>query len=189
MKTFGNVVNVFRALLKTHITEGMTVLDATSGNGYDTRFLLDLIGKSGYVFAMDFQEAAIKATAERCSCNGHTPSNLKLICDSHAHLKQYLDSEVLDAAVFNLGYLPGGDKTITTKAESTLAAIDQTLKCLKRGGLMYVLCYIGHPNGEEEYQCLSTKLRLLPQSAFDVMMVDFINQSGKPPIMWVIEKK
>ncbi|MBS7526683.1 class I SAM-dependent methyltransferase [Fusibacter paucivorans] len=189
MKTFGNVVNVFRVLVKGHLSSGMTVLDATSGNGHDTLFLLDLVGENGFVYAFDYQSTAIEATATRCMHNGVLPTNLKLICDSHANLDQYIESETLDAAVFNLGYLPGGDKAITTKVESTAAAIEKALMALKSGGLLYILCYAGHPSGVEEYRYLQLKLSALPQRTFDVMTVDFINQAGKPPVMWVIEKK
>ena len=36
--------------------------------------------------------------------------------------------EKLLDAIFNLGYLPGGDKSIVTKPETTISAIEQLLK-------------------------------------------------------------
>jgi predicted methyltransferase len=189
MKIFGNVVNVYRALIKSHLTSGMTVMDATCGNGYDTRFLCDIVGNDGYIFAMDLQAEAIEATASRCMTDGSLPDNIELIHDSHERMDHYVQPETLDAAVFNLGYLPGGNKAVTTDAASTSSAVLKALACLKHGGLLYILCYVGHSEGVLEYEMLTEMLHMIPQSEADVMTVAFANQSGKPPVMCVVEKK
>ena len=48
---------------------------------------------------------------------------------------------------FNLGYLPGGDKTITTVSETTQLALEATKKILIPGGLISLVVYVGHPGG------------------------------------------
>ena len=53
-------------------------------------------------------------------------------------------------AVFNLGYLPGGDKSITTNGHSTISAIEQLLELLKENGLIVLVVYHGHPEGKTE---------------------------------------
>ena len=52
--------------------------------------------------------------------------------------------------MFNLGYLPSGDKTIITKIDSTLSALQQSTECLKVGGVITVMCYPGHSGGDDE---------------------------------------
>jgi hypothetical protein len=48
---------------------------------------------------------------------------------------------------FNLGYLPGGDKTIITKPETTLIALEAAKGILMAGGLISLVVYVGHPGG------------------------------------------
>lgn len=48
---------------------------------------------------------------------------------------------------FNLGYLPGGDKAITTTSETTLVALGAAERILMPGGLISVVAYVGHPGG------------------------------------------
>lgn len=48
---------------------------------------------------------------------------------------------------FNLGYLPGGDKTILTSPRTTVAALHAACRVLQSGGLISVMVYIGHPGG------------------------------------------
>ena len=51
--------------------------------------------------------------------------------------------------LFNLGYLPCGDKFITTNHETTLNAIKSSLDMLKNDGLILVVFY-PHPEGKLE---------------------------------------
>jgi hypothetical protein len=46
-----------------------------------------------------------------------------------------------------LGYLPGGDKTITTVSETTQLALEAAKKILIPGGLISLVVYVGHPGG------------------------------------------
>ena len=48
---------------------------------------------------------------------------------------------------FNLGYLPGGDKTIITVPKTTELALQAASSIVSSGGLISVLVYIGHPGG------------------------------------------
>ena len=63
-----------------------------------------------------------------------------LIEDSHANLARYV-SESIGLIVFNLGYLPGGDKQRATQTETTLAALQAALDKLTIGGLLSVTMY------------------------------------------------
>ncbi|MBQ6816901.1 MAG: methyltransferase domain-containing protein, partial [Bacilli bacterium] len=101
-------------LIKEHIEENSIVIDATCGNGFDTLFLAGLV-PSGKVIAYDIQENAINNTKELTK----DFNNIEYHLESHENIKVVNCRAVL----FNLGYLPNGDKTITTNATSTLNAV------------------------------------------------------------------
>lgn len=48
---------------------------------------------------------------------------------------------------FNLGYLPGGDKKIITRSETTVLALEAAKRILAPGGLISIVTYVGHPGG------------------------------------------
>lgn len=48
---------------------------------------------------------------------------------------------------FNLGYLPGGDKTIITESQTTAEAFNVAMEILMPGGLISLVVYVGHPGG------------------------------------------
>lgn len=48
---------------------------------------------------------------------------------------------------FNLGYLPGGDKTLITEPQITLEALNVAKDILMPGGLISLVVYVGHPGG------------------------------------------
>ncbi len=127
------------------------VIDATAGNGHDTLFLAERVGPFGKVYAFDIQEEALKITAARLAAAGVT--NVRLIHDDHARMLQVVEPQDhgrIATVMFNLGYLPRGDKTIITKTPSTLAAIRAAIQLLRVGGTLTILAYPGHPGGLEE---------------------------------------
>lgn len=182
--TLQRVLPFTKSLLAEIVHEGDTVVDATAGNGHDTHFLAGLTGASGKVYAFDIQQQAIEATKQRTEEFSH----IELICDSHAKIDQYV-TESISAAVFNLGYLPKGDHAIITKADSTLQAIGQCLERLKTGGLVLVVIYSGHDGGSEERDAVMNYVKRLPQTRYDAMKYEFINQQHSPPFLVAIEKK
>lgn len=91
------------------VSPGDAVVDATAGNGHDTVFLARLVGPSGQVHAFDVQEEAIRATRERLEKEGLLTPSVRLHLASHDRLAELVGGPV-KAIVFNLGYLPGGDK-------------------------------------------------------------------------------
>jgi SAM-dependent methyltransferase len=182
--TLQRVLPFTKTLLEQTVLPGDTVIDATAGNGHDTHFLAQLTGDAGKVFAFDIQQEAIDATRKRVAEFAH----VKLICDSHANISEYVAGPV-SAAVFNLGYLPKGDHSIITKAQSTLAAMEQCLNLLKEQGLLLVVIYSGHDGGSEERDAVMEFVQNLPQVSYDVLKYEFINQRHSPPFLVAIEKK
>ena len=143
------IVEVAQDEVRAVLKPGDIAIDATVGNGHDTRFLASI---AGIVHGFDIQQSAL----DRLPMMEH----VTLHCRSHAEMDQIgLDNGSVAAIMFNLGYLPGGDKRITTKVESTLRAIDNALSLLQAGGILTVLAYRGHPGGEAEYQAVNAMLR------------------------------
>ena len=182
--TLMRVLPFTKHLLQEAVTPGDQVIDATAGNGHDTLFLAELTGANGKVYAFDIQEEAIHATQERVK----DFKNVELILGSHALIDQYVKNEI-GAAVFNLGYLPKGDHRIITKAGSTIEAIRQCLDLLKDNGIVAIVIYSGHDGGSEERDAVLDFVQQLPQTKFDVMKYQFINQLHSPPFLVAIEKK
>lgn len=163
-----------------------TVIDATMGNGYDTKFLSELVGPTGKVFSFDVQHLALQNTSELLQKNNLT--NVELIEDSHANFDQYIHENVT-AIIYNLGYLPGGDKSLITKPESTINSIKKGLVLLKSKGILVLVIYYGHPGGQNEKNEVFQLVENLNQKEFNVLKYEFINQDNEPPILIAIEKK
>ncbi|WP_070120578.1 class I SAM-dependent methyltransferase [Bacillus marinisedimentorum] len=185
------VIPFAHSLLKEALHPGDTAIDATAGNGHDTVLLAELAGPDGTVFSFDIQEEALAKTLERLKAR-HLDSRVRLCLDSHSNLKQHIPSEKLNeiqAAIFNLGYLPGGDKSIVTKAESTISSLSQLLDCMKAGGIIILVVYPGHPEGKTERDELLSYVKKLDQQSVSVLQYGFINQKNSPPFVLALEKR
>ncbi|WP_085991511.1 tRNA (mnm(5)s(2)U34)-methyltransferase [Oceanobacillus senegalensis] len=183
------VLNYAHYLLEESVNKGETVIDATCGNGNDTLFLSDLVGQDGHVLAFDVQELAITSTREVIIKHGK--SNVSLIHDSHANIKQHLpkdERQTIGGAIFNLGYLPKSDKKIITKPESTIKAMDDILEVLKKNGLIILVVYHGHEGGKEEKEAILKHVLHLSQQKYSVLQYGFINQKNNPPFIIAIQK-
>lgn len=73
----------------------------------------------------------------------------------HRHVPVHLVGRVR-LVMFNLGYLPGGDKSLTTTATETSRAIQSAIELIAPDGLICVLAYRGHPEGRAEVRALET---------------------------------
>lgn len=180
-----------RKLLKDAVSNGDTVIDATAGNGHDTLFLAQLVGASGRVYSFDIQETAIANTKARlCEHNCLTQATLFQI--GHENVKSLLsaaDHGNISGCIFNLGYLPGGDKEIVTKAETTLNAISDILPLLKKEAIIVLVIYQGHDEGKKEKDHLLKFVTTIDQTKAHVLTYHFINQKNNPPFIIAIEKR
>lgn len=149
-------------LISGVVEPGDAVIDATAGNGHDTVFLTQLVGRAGHVFGFDVQSAALAATQRTLAQADISSSNVALIQASHAdmdlHIRINLHGKVR-AIMFNLGYLPGTDKTLTTMPASTLAAFNNCERLLAPDGIMTVIGYVGHAQGRDEVAALERLLQ------------------------------
>lgn len=170
------------ALIQEIVEPGDLAIDATMGKGYDTLFLAELGAR---VLAFDLQELAVAASRERLAQAGQTA---KLILDGHEKLADYV-SEPVKAAIFNLGYLPGSDKSIVTRGENTIQALESLKNLLVQGGRIVLVIYHGHPGGAEEKNAVLDWCSALPQQAWHVMQYAPLNQIHTPPFLVVLGKR
>lgn len=175
------------SILKNHIQDGATVIDATVGNGNDFIFLMKQVGSSGKVIGFDIQQSAVDKTREKVQSIS-TSTQTQILLDSHENLLNYVEKNFISAIVFNLGYLPKGDKSIITKPTSTISAIEAGLKALEPRGLMTIMIYHGHEGGAEERHEVETYLSKLDQQHFTIMRYQPVNQKNSPPYLLIIQK-
>lgn len=175
-----------RDILAQVVCPGDAVADATMGNGHDTLFLAEKVGPDGHVYAFDIQEKALEATRKLLEEYG-MENRVTLFCRSHADLAGTVP-DGLSAAVFNLGWLPGGDHSVTTRCESTGKAVLGALKRLKAGGVMTVCVYPGHEEGRLEREMLSELLAGLSNREYNVLRQTFLNAGEGAPECLVVQK-
>ncbi len=183
---FINPVETAKKIMTYTIKEGQTAIDSTVGNGNDTLLLAKLVGESGKVYGFDIQNQALDITRDKLS-KSEFEKRVKLINDGHENMDRYIFSEV-DFIVYNLGYLPSGNKSIKTTASTTVEALKKSLILLKDNGLLLVTCYTGHEGGKEEKEAVEDFFISLNQKEYNVLQFNFINQKHNPPILYGVEK-
>ncbi|MED3646839.1 class I SAM-dependent methyltransferase [Halalkalibacterium halodurans] len=180
-----------RFLLQNVLTPGSIAVDGTTGNGHDTVFLAKLVGETGHVYGFDVQDQAIHQTNKRVKELGF-PERVTLFHASHEQVATLIPPDQhpnIKAAIFNLGYLPGSDKTIVTKPESTITAIKKLLSIMPSGALIVLVIYHGHEEGKIEKTALESFVTDLDQTTVHVLRYEFINQVNDPPFIIAIEKR
>ncbi len=181
-----DLLTVEKQFISSHIKVGGTVADFTMGNGHDTLWLSEQVGANGKVYAFDIQRAALESTETLLKKSG-CPENYTLILDSHANAEKYIDGKIC-AGMFNLGYLPGSDKKVTTLRESTLAAVKAALELLEDGGGLLVAVYPGHAEGALEGIMLDEFFSSLDRKRISVSKLKIVN-SPTSPFFFLAEKK
>jgi 16S rRNA C1402 N4-methylase RsmH len=182
-------------IVSARLRPGDVVVDATAGNGHDTVFLAERVLPGGRVFAFDVQEAAIAQTREQIT-------NLKLQITraeditlhhaGHERMGELLPEEArgrLRAVMFNLGYLPGGDKELITRVETTLSALGQALDWLAPDGVLTVVVYPGHEGGREEADAVVRWMAALPSDQFEAQRLGYVNFKPGTPFCLAVRKR
>jgi hypothetical protein len=164
-------------------------VDATVGNGYDTVFLAHRVGPNGTVLGFDVQKAALAGARELLKFVG-SMGRVSLIHDSHARLANYLpQGSYVQGAMFNLGYLPRGNRKIITRPDTTIAALETLLQHLAPNGRITVLAYRGHEGGIPEYEEIRKFLEGLPDAEWLVEELAGNGDSPTAPRLFRIAKK
>ena len=158
-------------------------VDMTAGNGYDSKFILNKL-KPTMLYAFDIQAKAKENTQKLIG----NRENFIFILDSHENIDKYV-KEKIDLAIYNLGYLPKADKSITTKKASTINSLKKLLDLLNKDGKIFISVYPGHKEGKLEAGALDAYLGNLDQKLFTVLKLSYPNQKNTPPYLYIISKK
>tara|TARA_R110000850_G_scaffold6593_22_gene25501 strand:+ start:3621 stop:4193 length:573 start_codon:yes stop_codon:yes gene_type:complete len=172
------------SLIRERISTGDSAIDATTGNGHDTLFLADCVGPTGAVVGFDIQKQAIEKTRARTV----SLPQVSLHLAGHEKMAEFVQTQVT-AVTFNLGYLPSGDKSIITSADSTIKALNESLQLLSHNGIVTIILYTGHEGGAEEGEAVSRWANSLDQDKFTAIRYQFENQRNSPPFLIAVEHR
>lgn len=179
-KYVSDISDLSHSIIKNNLEKRVVAIDATLGNGYDTDFLYENFEK---VYSFDIQE-------EACLNYKHKEkNNVHIVNDSHHKFKEYVLEDKVNCIMYNLGFLPGGNKEITTIAETTMKSIENGLELLDNNGIMTIAVYRGHAEGKNEEHYIMQYVRKLPKNIYGVMLHEYLNRANAAPLLIVIEKK
>ena len=170
-----------------------TALDATAGNGHDLCFLAAALRERALpdstctVLGCDVQESALAASRARLEAEGLSDAAELVLC-GHEDAAALLPALPLAAVMFNLGYLPGGDKTLATAAASTLAALRALCARLTDNGVITLHCYTGHTSGQEEAEAVLNFAHGLPPRHWRVLHCADHNRDERGEALIILEK-
>jgi 16S rRNA C1402 N4-methylase RsmH len=177
-KYVANISDLAHHIAKCYCMNFKIAVDATLGNGYDTDYLSS---KFNQVYSFDIQKNTIDNYKLKAI------DNVVLINDSHEYLDKYILNKV-DFIIYNLGFLPGGDKSITTRSSSTIKSLHSALQILASGGIVCICIYSGHSEGREEKSAIEELVCNLEKSEYGVMRHTIMNRISAPELV-VIEKR
>ncbi len=173
--------------IRDHVKEGDICIDTTAGNGNDTQLLCELVGESGKVLAFDIQEQAVVNTRRRLEEAGLL-ERAEVLQESHTKMNDYVEEGTISCIVFNFGYLPGGDHNLATRKDTSIEAIQEGLKLLKKGGMMSLCIYSGGDSGFEEKDAILEELKNLDGKKYLVIKSEYYNRPNNPPMPVMIIK-
>lgn len=170
------IIDYAHLFLTPYLNKETVFVDFTLGNGHDSHFVFQKVKQ---LYAFDIQKTAIENTIQNYPELAHA----NLILDSHVNIQKHVS--YFNAGIFNLGYLPTGDKNITTLAESTLNAIQNALSIMDKKGILIVVVYIGHENGKKEAIALE---KLYTQEDIHISKFEQLNRNNSPYILLIHKK-
>ena len=192
--SLARVIPLSHHLIAEVLEPGDLAVDLTAGNGGDTVFLMDCVGRQGRVLAFDIQPTALEQTRKRIVSTGapvfylreeesvdHRPG-VWLIQANHARLNDYL-KDTPKGMIANLGYHPGGDRSVVTHGHTTVNALETGAERLAPGGRIVVVPYIGHPGGAQEAEEVEAFFAHLPSSLWTTMQITYPNRERSPFIL------
>jgi predicted methyltransferase len=172
--------------LHSFVQDGQTVVDATCGNGHDTLLLSRLVGVHGHVWGFDIQQPAVAETGRRVA-EAELSSRVTLLPIGHENLAEHI-TEPVQVVLFNLGYLPGGDRSIITRPDTTGSALEQSLQLLATGGIVVVTVYPGHGGGAEEQSTVENWAAGLDPRVYHSWRMGQTNVSPTAPYLLLVQK-
>jgi SAM-dependent methyltransferase len=173
-------------IMRSYLHDSGRAIDATCGNGSDTLLMAGIVGESGRVWAFDIQHSAIDRTAQRLAEAG-LDARVDVICGGHETMSEHV-TETVNLIMFNLGYLPGGDRSIITRPETTGPALEMALACLKPGGVLALTIYPGHNGGKQEQHLVDSWAAGLDPRSCHAWRMGQTNAAPDAPYFMLIQK-
>ncbi|MDX8381590.1 MAG: class I SAM-dependent methyltransferase [Ghiorsea sp.] len=167
------------------LEEGHAVVDATLGNGSDALFLATHIKKSGHLFGFDVQEQALTSSRKLLQ---DTPCKQDLFLSGHENMAQLIPASYhgkIKVFMFNLGWLPHSDKSVITKPQTTIAALEQSLDLLHPQGRISLMLYPGHEGGDNEAARVTQWLPQCEKKGFSYHIIGVPNRSNAPQLIQI----
>ncbi len=181
-----SVLQIAHKCLAEIVHEGDFCIDATAGRGNDTAFLAELCGRNGRVAAFDIQRDAVESTRSLLASKG---LDADVYLDSHSNMDKYgFAKGSVTAITFNFGWLPCGNHSISTHADTSLEALDKSLELLKPGGVVSLCIYYGRDTGFAERDAILDYLDKLDNKKYTAIVNRFVNRPNCPPISAFIFK-
>ncbi|AZK48239.1 class I SAM-dependent methyltransferase [Paenibacillus lentus] len=191
---FMSVLSFAHKLIGERLQPGESAIDATAGTGQDTLFLARICGRRGLVYAFDIQPEALALTRQRLDQEQEARlSEVTLLQQSHAEMDDVLPRDLhgkVGAIMFNLGYLPveGADASVITMTDSTLTALEASLRLLRSRGIVTIVLYPGHTGGDTEARAVEEWAAALPSSIGQTIVYRQIQKPAAPYLI-AIEKR
>ena len=184
MQTF-KPVTVAQLFMRPKLTTAEVIVDATCGNGHDCLFLAKHSQPEAQIYAFDIQTQSIlnskKLLAQNCLDN-----KVEFYQENFVNIKKYVDKK-LDLVVFNLGYLPGENKNITTCVNDLCLTIPLIVELLSVQGIIIIVSYPGHEQGKKEFIWLEKYLPELSNKVYNVGKYQLFNHQKPSPIVYIME--
>ncbi|MDX8430554.1 MAG: class I SAM-dependent methyltransferase [Candidatus Algichlamydia australiensis] len=178
MNLFRSHIDLAHDFWKKVLQPGDIAIDATCGNGNDSLFLAQLIAPTGQLHCIDLQKEAIENTRSKLK---FFLSNTHFYHGSHIVLPPVSPKII----VYNLGYLPGSDKSVTTMTASTLASIENALQIIRPGGLISITCYPGHSEGAVEEKSISNFVSSISKNKYTSTSIEWKNRLKSPSLIFI----
>ena len=178
-----NTKNLIEFFMGSYIKDVKVAVDMTVGNGFDSKNILEIV-KPKKLYCFDIQQEALDNSKNLLK----DFSNYELILDNHRNFDKYV-KDYVDFAIYNLGYLPNGDKLITTNSVDVEESVRKLLDKLNSKGVIFITFYIGHLCGQIESAEMSSFLKTIDQKDYTVLKFTFENQKNLPPYVVMIQKR
>lgn len=188
---FQSHIDLAHSYWQALVKKGDTVIDATCGNGHDTLILANLAldENGGAIHAFDIQSKALETT--KAKIDSTLPNEIARKVAYHKNCHSELSKATLGKkneaklVVYNLGYLPGGDKGKTTLLATTLKSVQEAQEIIVPGGAISITCYPGHDEGKVEEEALAQLIAKLSPYTWSCCHHKWINRSKAPSLILI----
>lgn len=188
-----NHLRCAHGLWKEHLKGGDSAIDATCGRGSDLIILANYLLIPGFtlnkIFVYDIQNRALEIARMRVQNRLCSEQFDQIDWNERCHSKIGSSERgwPISLIVYNFGYLPGGDKDLTTSAETTLLSLNRASELLQPMGVISAMCYPGHPAGAKEAEVVVQFAKRLSGLNWEALIYRQLDAPRAPFLIWLIK--